>query len=200
MAVAKYVEIHITCKECDVKVLKDLSPLAKSLILSFSGRQRHKRVDHDHDHQHHIPTSLAMMRAIATITPISRLLGNSVVDDAKVDGWLSFIWSSIDLPFYVISKAGTERQENHAGTDDNDENLPPTPAAGVSVVAKQNLDGALEKIDIHLIDRTYMVGDHVTLVDISLSISIAAASEKHEDDILRDKANLQRWLNNLSTN
>lgn len=39
-----------------------------------------------------------MMRLIASCAPASNLLGTSDFENALVDGWLSFIWASIDLP------------------------------------------------------------------------------------------------------
>jgi hypothetical protein len=39
-----------------------------------------------------------MMRLIASCAPASSLLGTSDLENALVDGWLSFIWASIDLP------------------------------------------------------------------------------------------------------
>ncbi|KAL3920134.1 MAG: hypothetical protein SGILL_003415 [Bacillariaceae sp.] len=95
-----------------------------------------------------------MMRSIASIAPSSGLLGSSPVDDATIDGWLSFVWNSIDLPLAVASSGGD------ASAVEGD-------------VAK-----ALETIEKYLASskRTHMVGDSLSLADISLAVSLNSTS------------------------
>jgi tRNA synthetases class II (D, K and N)/Glutathione S-transferase, C-terminal domain len=102
-----------------------------------------------------VTTSHAMMRTIAALAPASGLLGTSAAEDATIDGWLSFIWTSIDLP---LSVAGDE--------------------SGDPSAVEQDVTKALETIEKYLTEskRTFMVGNAVSLADISLAISLNSAS------------------------
>lgn len=60
------------------------TPLAKSLVLTIGQAT-------------HIPSSNAMMRAVAALAPDRKLLGETDFQLALVDGWLEFIWCSIDI-------------------------------------------------------------------------------------------------------
>lgn len=96
-----------------------------------------------------------MMRTISALAPASGLLGTSAVEDATIDGWLSFIWTSIDLP---LSVAGDEHGDTSA--------------------VERDLTKSLETIENYLSasKRTYMVGNALSLADISLAISLNSAS------------------------
>jgi aspartyl/asparaginyl-tRNA synthetase len=115
--------------------------LAKSLVLCYGDIP--------------VTTSHAMMRTIAMACPSSGLLGMSLLDDASIDGWLSFIWTSIDLPLSV-------------SVDELDD----------SSAVEQDVTKALETIENYLTrsKRTYMVGDCLSLADISLAISLNEAT------------------------
>jgi hypothetical protein len=96
-----------------------------------------------------------MLRTIASVSPASGLLGKSSIEDATIDGWLSFVWNSIDVP--LAAAVSIESGETSAMEED---------------VAK-----ALETVEKYLASsqRTYMVGDSLTLADISLAISLNTA-------------------------
>jgi glutathione S-transferase len=130
--------------------------MAKSLVLTF-GRT-------------HVTTSNAGMRAVASLAPGSLLLGSSAIDDALVDGWLSFIWSSIDLPLLVVASSGNKQVQEH-------------------------LERALQKIERHLTYQTYMVGNEITLADLSLAVSLRCAGKAWKQ---KEGSNLLRWYNTIT--
>jgi elongation factor 1-gamma len=147
----------VSCEVSTVEILKGMTPLAKSLVLSFSIGTSTK----------HIATSNAMMRTVASIAPASGLLGGSDADDAMVDSWLSFVWSSIDLPLYAWRKH---------------------PTGSLTI----KFDATLHKVETHLMERTYIVGRSMTLADISLAVSLQCAGKTPEDG-----SNLSRWYQTI---
>ncbi|KAG7370968.1 asparaginyl-tRNA synthetase [Nitzschia inconspicua] len=141
IAAAKYANVPLSCETVTAEECASISPLAKSLVLCYGDVP--------------VTTSNAMMRTIATLSPASCLLGTSAAEDATIDGWLSFIWTSIDLP---LSVAGDELGDNSA--------------------VEQDVAKALETIEKYLTEskRAYMVGNSLSLADISLAVSLSLAS------------------------
>lgn len=119
----------------------------------------------------HICTTNAMMRLIASMSPACQLQGKSDSESAVVDGWVSFGWNYLEVPLEVLGK------------DPNDE------------AAKTDIATALVTMNVHLKDRSYMVGDGVTLADISL---IFAADKIASSGIFELKdVNLARWYDTV---
>jgi glutathione S-transferase len=133
--------------------LKSISPLAKALVVTYQGQP--------------VATVNAILRLIASLAPASKLLGVSDMDDALIDGWLSYIWSSVDLPLA---------------------------AAGENEAVQKELKGALDTIEAHLAKNSYMVGDGVSLADISLAVSLQEANYKCDDG-----SKLLAWYTKVTT-
>jgi tRNA synthetases class II (D, K and N)/OB-fold nucleic acid binding domain/Glutathione S-transferase, C-terminal domain len=75
--------------------------LAKSLALSFSPN-------------HHVGgSSHLLMKVLADAAPSTQLGGVSDIDKANVEGWLSFIFTSIDLAIEMNTEFDTQRLESH---------------------------------------------------------------------------------------
>ena len=87
-----------------------------------------------------------MMRTVASLAPACNLLGATDVNKALVEGWISFIWASLDLPIQVIATG-----------------------------ANADLADAVNTLERHLTYKTYMVGDTITIADISLAVSLHSA-------------------------
>jgi glutathione S-transferase len=152
---ARYASISVICEETSPSDLKAITPFAKSLVLSFRDQ--------------HMTNSSAMMRTVASLAPAAGLLGNSDLQDAIVDSWLSFIWTSLDVPLHAVGQ---------------NEVQPMT-------MIQKALDRAFETLNTQLKDRVYMVGDGITLGDISLAVTLKNANGK--DSILKEHSNLSRW-------
>jgi hypothetical protein len=111
-----------------------------------------------------------MMRTVAAVAPASGLLGKNDLEDAMVDGWLSFVWSSIDLPMQVLAD-----KDNKA--------------------IQKDVDAALAKLEAHLTFQTYMVGHSITLADISLAVSLTSAPPTEGEE---SSSNLFRWYQTIT--
>jgi asparaginyl-tRNA synthetase len=99
-----------------------------------------------------IGTVNAALRLIASLAPASGLLGESDTDQAKVDGWLSFLWSSVDLPLQVLVQDPQ------------------------SQAALKDLFDVLVNIDALMLRQTFLVGHSPTLADIRLAVSLEQAT------------------------
>ena len=132
--------------------LKSISPLAKSMVAIFQGQP--------------VTTVNAILRLVASLAPVSKLLGATDMEDALVDSWMSFIWSSVDLPLVAIGESETVQQE---------------------------LKGAMDQIEAHLTKNSYMVGDSITLADISLAVSLKESSYKCDEG-----SKLLEWYNKVT--
>ena len=204
VAVANKTNLSIVCETISTdddddshEELKKLSHLTKSLVLLvyFNITNTIDEVNDDNSNNDDdeqpicITTSRAMLRMIATInddTSITArhssnkndqlyLLGKSVVEDAIIDGWLSFIWISIELPLQALLSSSSSSSSKRTSS---------------TVIEKQEIENklefALKTIERHLLKKNntkshnndhendlYMVGiDGYTLADYSLAISL----------------------------
>ena len=83
------------------------------------------------------------------------LFGECLTEQSQVSGWLSFLWSSVDLPVRaMLQQPGAESKAS---------------------ILKNEFTSSLERIDQHLLYRTYLVGNSITVADISLAITLETA-------------------------
>mmetsp|Transcript_63 Transcript_63/g.59 ORF Transcript_63/g.59 Transcript_63/m.59 type:complete len:249 (-) Transcript_63:478-1224(-) len=108
--IANKVNISIVCEIISIEECTRLSHLAKSLVLLVYLNNNNNVGEKDNDERNNEPICIAssrsMLRMIATVNNAANttngLLGKSIVDDAIIDGWLSFIWISIELPLQTL--------------------------------------------------------------------------------------------------
>ena len=106
------------------------TPMAKSLVLTVG--------------EIHLTTTNSMLRTIAELSPNTNLLGVTDIDKAQVDGWLSFVWSSLDVTLDADQQA--------------------------------DLSAPLHTLEEYLHHRTYLVGENLTIADISLAVTLHMAT------------------------
>eukprot|EP00624_Nannochloropsis_granulata_P003804 evm.model.NODE_29288_length_12747_cov_24.130932.3 len=101
--------------------------------------------------------SNAIARYIARARRDTDLYGVSFFDSGLVDAWIDFAAHEVELPatLWVYPVFGY---------------LPHNSA--VTEKAKVDLGAALETLDAHLADKTYLVGDKVTLADITVASAL----------------------------
>lgn len=122
-----------TIIESEDALREQTTPMAKSLVLTVG--------------EIHLTTTNSMLRTIAELAPGTNLSGVTDIDKAQVDGWLSFVWSSLDV------------------TLDADE--------------KADLSAPLHTLEEYLHHRTYLVGQNLTVADISLAVTLHMATVHH---------------------
>jgi len=97
--------------------------------------------------------SNAIARYIARLRPDKGLLGATFVENGLVDSWIDFSAHDLELPaslwyYPVLGLTAT------------------TPA--ITAKAKADFGAALKVLNAHLADKTYLVGEKVTLADITV--------------------------------
>ena len=124
--------------------------------------------------------SNAIARYIARIRSDTGLMGSTFFDSAAVDSWIDFCSNELELPatLWLYPVVGY---------------LPPNEAT--SAKAKADFTAALEKIEAHLDDKTYLVGHGVTLADITVVCTILYPMKfLCAPDYLKSFPNVVRWF------
>lgn len=125
-----------------------------------------------------IGQSNAMLRYIADLDATKNLAGESEIKNGLTDQWLEFTWSEIEVPLAALSSVGGGAEEE--------------PSLKTKVISdvKKNL----KILDGHLLDKTFLVGDGVTIADISLCCALGGKRELMTNS---DTPNLMRWFNTM---
>jgi elongation factor 1-gamma len=127
-----------------------------------------------------ISESNAIARFVAKLRPDAELLGVSFFESAQVDSWIDFSSNNLELPaslwFYPV-----------AGT------TPYNPA--ISAKAKIDLAAGLAILEAHLADKTYLVGEKITLADIAVVSTLVYPFKFVADASYRGQfPNVIRWF------
>ena len=150
--------IPIVCETATPEECKELSSLAKSFVLLVVFQNPEIETVA-------VATSRAMMKTIASVGGNREL---SVVDEAMVDGWLCFVWKSIDLPFQIASLLM------------EDERTPEEEKKGI----EEDLKNALKKIETHLSKQASGLSEK------NLPLSIVPATHSGSTDTFYSLADL----------
>jgi len=127
-----------------------------------------------------ISNSNAIARFISKMRADAELTGATVLDSAQVDSWMDFSAFDIELSasvwFYPV--------------------LGFTPFnSKASEKAKADLAKALKTLDTHLATRTYLVGNKISLADITVSTSLVYPFKFVADPKYRGQfPNVMRWF------
>ncbi|KAJ1432030.1 hypothetical protein B484DRAFT_327541 [Ochromonadaceae sp. CCMP2298] len=105
----------------------------------------------------YVTQTIPVMRYLAQAHPKAKLQGSGEVDTAMIDQWLEFSWQELEVPVQLLLSL----------------------QSGGSVAAKAKTDvfNNLSVLDEHLSTRTYMVGERVSLADLSLFAAYRAVLE-----------------------
>jgi elongation factor 1-gamma len=101
--------------------------------------------------------SNAIARYVARIRRDTELTGRTFFETAEVDAWMDFSTTEVELPAGLLAHAALGLAERRADAE----------AAAAAGVAK-----ALAVLDRHLASRTFLVGEAVTLADITLACAL----------------------------
>ena len=127
-----------------------------------------------------ITESNAIARYIARLRADSELLGSSFFESAKVDSWIDFSSHDLELPasLWIYPILGyIEYNPNTASQ------------------AKADFARALNVLEQHLVDKTYLVGHHITLADITVVSTLIYPFKFVADASFRSGfPNVVRWF------
>jgi elongation factor 1-gamma len=148
LVAAQYNGVDVEVPEFDMATNKSAEFLAKNPLGKVPVLETEKGC---------IFESNAIARFIARIRRDTELYGSSFFESAQIDSWLDFCTHEIELPatmwFYPVFGY-----------------MPFNAAA--TAKAKEDLKKALAVLEKHLLHRTYIVGDQVTLADIVLASAL----------------------------
>ena len=176
MAVASQSSTAIIKKCATAEDVSSLSPIADGLVLTLS------------DGSSFGGSSNALMKIAASLAPASGLLGSTDHDAAQVDSWVTYANTNFEVPVSALKAANAVA----AGKAD----------ASLVESIKKDMEFSISVVNCHLVPSAYMVGDKVTIADISLVIALQdAASEKLFDPSSDDEktTHVRQWYNAIST-
>lgn len=172
LVAAEYQGIEVEVPEFDIeKTAKSpeflaMSPLGKVPVLSTPSGP--------------IFESNAIARYIARLRRDTDLYGRTFYESAVIDSWIDFCAHELELPctMWVYPIIGY---------------MPFNPTAYAK--AKEHVAKALATLDAHLLDKTYMVGESLTLADITLASALVYPAKFAMDPAFRAQfSNVMRWF------
>lgn len=168
LVAAEYNGVDVTVADFDAAAVAALSPTGKAPVLQIN---RTGQV---------IFESNAIARFLAKIRTDTGLCGDNVMEGAAIDSWVDFAANEVELPasiwFYPVAGYMPFNKDAYGK-------------------AKGDLAKALEILNSHLLTRTYLVGDQVTLADITVASALVYPMKLVCDKaFLKPFGNVVRWF------
>lgn len=163
---AEYNGINVEVAEFDADTVKSLSPTGKAPILETPGGVLFE--------------SNAIARFLAKIRRDTGLAGNGVYDEAVIDSWVDFTANELELPatVWVYPALGYMPFQKDAYEK-----------------AKNDLAAGLTTLNNVLLTKTYLVGDKITLADITVASALLYPMKLVCDKtFLKPFGNVVRWF------
>lgn len=127
--------------------------------------------------------SNAIARYIARLRPDTYLYGKTFFESAQVDSWIDFATNEVEVP--VNSWLGPVLGYRAFNAD-------------VSAKAKEDTKKVLQVLENHLLLRTYLVGEQITLADIVVACSLFYAFKiVFDKDFRKPYTAVTRWFQTL---
>lgn len=125
-------------------------------------------------------SSQSATRYVASIRHDTGLMGKSVGDAACIDAWMDWCTADVELPsclwFYPVAGYMPFNQTAYDK-------------------AKVDLGNALSVLDAHLLHRTYLVGEQITIADIAIVSTLLYPFKLVTDkNYLKNYTNVTRWF------
>jgi elongation factor 1-gamma len=163
---AEYNGVSVTVSDF-TEESKAMSPLGKAPVLSTP--------------QGAIFESNAIARHIARMNASTELMGSGFLAQSSVDSWVDFAAHELELPACMWTYPVLGHMPYNAGA---------------YAKAKEDLGRGFATLDKYLLDRTFLVGDKVTLADICVVSAIVYPMKLVcTKEYLKPYTNLQRYFN-----
>jgi len=164
---AEYNGIDVTVADFDAAVVKSLSPTGKAPVLQTPTGV--------------IFESNAIARYLAKIRRDTGLTGNGIYEEAAIDSWVDFAANELELPASVWFYPALGYMPFQKPAYDK---------------AKADLAKGLETLNSTLLTKTYLVGDQITLADITVASALIYPMKLVCDKAyLKPFGNVVRWFN-----
>ena len=156
VAAAAYAKVSLTVHTSTTEAaLLAMHPQAKSIVLKTSSG--------------YLTQQNAILRYLAENSASSGLTGATAFESAQVDQWLDFFWNELD--FRAQALMGLSSGADTFGT------MTQTHKQSVESRVKADLPQALERLELFLEDKTFMVGESTTLADVSLCLIVSTLTK-----------------------
>ena len=177
--------VPFACETATHEECKTISTLAKPLVLLV--------VFHDpgigRDEIITVATSRSMMKIIAAASSEDSILmpqtipsSDNILNEAKIDGWLSFVWYSLDVPLQAASPSLEDETSSEAEKEGIEEDLKNALKKIEEHLSKQNSCLLDSEDDCKLRIAPVPCGDSsrksYSLADLSLAITLHFMMEK----------------------
>jgi len=164
---AEYNGINVTVADFDAAVVKSLSPTGKAPVLQTPTGV--------------IFESNAIARYLAKIRRDTGLTGSGLYDEAAIDSWVDFAANELELPASVWFYPALGYMPFQKPAYEK---------------AKADLAKGLETLNTYLLTKTYLVGDQITLADITVASALVYPMKLVCDKAyLKPFGNVVRWFN-----
>jgi glutathione S-transferase len=126
-------------------------------------------------------TSIAICRYLSRIRRDVGLYGQNLIEGGMIDSWVEFCTHELEVPLTMcfLPAMRPELEKNPE----------------VEAKAKADVRRAMSVLNKHLLSNTFMVGDQITLADISIACSIYNGSSELDESY----GNLLRWYNLMTS-
>ena len=131
-----------------------------------------------------ITQHLTALRYVADMKPVSQLHGVSEIDIAKVDQWLELTWQDVEVPLQLLLSIDAGNPANVVGAEEK---------AKIIEKAKSDLSKMLNTLESTMSSRTFLIGERVTIADISLFCAYGTAIKKGYNN-LSAFPSCKRWF------
>jgi len=167
----------------DVEVTQDFTIGKDNLTQEFLQKNPLGKVPVLETSEGPIWESNAIARYIARLDENTQLLGQDEFEQGLVDQWLDFASGELGLPARVWLYPILGHMENNQEATNK---------------AKGDVRKVLDILNTHLADRTFFVGERLTLADITLAITlIPLYSHVLDPGFRKPFQNLFRWFNTV---
>jgi len=127
----------------------------------------------------------AITRYVASLAPEAHLLGNSAQEEAQIDQWISLCDTELAASITFVYQISTGRLKPYSKS--------------IYDLKVAEAVRALETFEKHLASHTFLVGERITLADISVSTRLQAGYMGFIDEALRKKTpNVLRFYETVS--
>ena len=134
--------------------LEQLEPKAKAAVLITNSGN--------------IGLHTSILRYLGGLSPASPLYGASAVETGQIDTYLELSWAELEVPLQTILACNSSDPSNPTfplSLDVKD---------GLIEKCQKDIDAVLKVLDSHLSDKTFLVGERLSIADINLYAVIDA--------------------------
>lgn len=167
---AKYNDVKLNIPEFNAAAIKDKSPSGRAPLLETPSGC--------------IFESNAIARYVGKARRDTDFCGSTFFESGQVDSWMDFSAHELELPvtLWLYPVLGYMSAN-----------------AELTAKAKADVARALTTLNTHLNDKTYLVGDKVTLADVTVASTLVYVFKFLADPVYRKKfGNVVRWFETIA--